>query len=220
MEKNKIIVALDGMDFFKAINLIRDTYNHVAGFKLNDLLYSKRVHSICEEIKIREKLLFVDPKFYDIPYTMTNKIKRIIAEFGADIITVHCDAEYSPLTHFAKYLAGVTILTSKRHSMFCTYDKTIPETIQDMAKFAQVNDYGYIVCSGLELGWISDMEIKKIVPGVRPVWCDVNNDDQKRVVTPRDAIVNGADYVVIGRPIYTASIPVDALKRTNEEIWG
>ncbi len=74
-----------------------------------------------------------------------------------------------------------------------------------------------MVCSGRELGLVSTVPIKKVVPGIRPVWYSTG-DDQKRVMTPAEAIEKGADFLVIGRPIVKADDPAGAAKRTLEEI--
>ena len=78
-----------------------------------------------------------------------------------------------------------------------------------------------VVCSGLEVGMIKKElghELIAVTPGIRPAWSIVNQDDQERIVTPADAINNGADYVVVGRPIRDAKDPADAAKRVAEEI--
>ena len=93
----------------------------------------------------------------------------------------------------------------------------IPNMVLRLSTFANFFNYGYVICSGKDLKAVRSLKIKKIVPGIRPLWYQ-EEDDQKRTVTPKEAIVNGADLLVIGRPILSSNNIVDSLKRTNDEI--
>lgn len=206
MKKQKvIIVALDGMKGKEAINIAKDLEGLVWGFKINDILFENK--NIIKKLK-RYGNVFADAKLYDIPNTVGNSVKRL-ATAGADIITVHTSGG-NEMLQVAKANAGkskiigVTVLTS-----FKDGNKTkIKKLINDAIK-AKLDG---IVCSGHELGVISKInnskKLLKIIPGIRPVWYK-KKDDQKRIMTPKEAVGLGADYLVIGRPI-TSSKDVKA----------
>jgi len=89
------------------------------------------------------------------------------------------------------------------------------------ARMAKAAGCQGVVCSGLEVGAVKreiGPDMVAVTPGIRPAWTVVDKDDQKRIVTPADAVKNGSDYVVIGRPIRDAKDPKDAAKRVAEEI--
>ncbi len=205
-QNSKIIVALDGISSAEALRLAKKLKGRVWGFKVNDLLFS--------DSKIISKLkkfgnVFADAKLYDIPNTVSNSVKKLSAE-GSDIITVHSSGGVE-MMKVAKKSAGkckviaVTLLTSLPGNT-----NMVLELTGDAIK-AGVDG---IVCSGGDLKHIDKISgsksLIKIVPGVRPIW-HKTNDDQKRKVTPKEAINFGADYLVIGRPITSAKDPIEAL---------
>ena len=115
-------------------------------------------------------------------------------------------------------IAVVTILTSLTSDLCRTIYGDVPaRKVNTFGYYGAALDASYMVCSGQELDLVRSLRIKKIVPGIRPVWYSTG-DDQKRVVTPAMAIEKGADLLVIGRPIVKADDPADAAKRTLEEI--
>jgi orotidine-5'-phosphate decarboxylase len=201
-----VIVALDDMTAGQALSLaIKLTkHPHLWGFKVNDLLL-RHGATILQSLK-RYGNVFADPKLYDIPNTMTNSVKTLV-EHGADIITVHLQAEYIPSAKHAHRVAGVTTLTSSDGDV----------SLQWLETAAQAG-YGYVVCSGLYARMMKSRvpDVKVICPGIRPAWAPIN--DQKAVVTPQVALGNGADLLVIGRPITTATDPVAAMDRLFEPV--
>jgi len=228
----KIILPLDGMIEDEAFNIVNNIYrnnirNEIWGFKVNDLLIDCGLN-IIRKIKSKGFRVMADPKLYDIPNTMTNSIKKLI-DAGADIITVHCMADYDPIEQMAPYLAGVTVLTSMKPENFERYglinsinlkDRfNIPALVRNMTNIIDFKDYGYVVCSPMEVEKLSRFPIKKICPGIRPEWYQ-EKDDQERTTTPKDAVKAGADLLVIGRPILKSDNIIEAIKRTNEEIYS
>lgn len=211
IEGNKIIVALDGIGRTEAFKIAGLLKGRVWGFKINDLVY--------EDSEIIDRLkefgnVFVDVKLYDIPNTIANSVKKISAK-GADIITVHASGGIEMMRR-AKERAGgskiiaVTILTSKKQ-----LENTESEVVRLTKESLEAGLDG-VVCAGQDLEAVSriaQMGSKlKVVPGIRPDWY-TESDDQMRVVSPREAINRGADYLVIGRPITKSDDPLKALEK-------
>jgi orotidine-5'-phosphate decarboxylase len=221
---SKIILSLDGMEenmrseSFTSI-LRKLTPEMIWGFKVNDALIKYGV-SIFTHLKQYGCNVMADPKLYDIPNTMNNCVYNLISA-GADIITVHGIANFTPsIPAWSRHLAGITVLTSINHMDFIKYCKgDIPNTVDLLTQDMERKKYGYVVCSALEANWLNKYDIKKICPGIRPSWYK-NKDDQKRTVTPKEAVANGADLLVIGRPIMSHKNIIDAIKMTNDEIFN
>ena len=204
--RNKIIVALDGISEKEALRTARILKGYVWGFKINDLLF--------ENEKIISKLkkfgnVFADAKLHDIPNTVANSVRRL-SRAGADMITVHASGGVE-MMKVAKKSAGqskilaVTVLTSR--------ETNSRKTVKLAHEAIKANADG-IVCSGRDLLAIRKIPrskfLLKIVPGVRPSWYK-KKDDQKRIITPEKALESGADYLVIGRPILNAKDPIKAI---------
>ena len=209
MRKENLIIALDGINQQKALNIARVLKGKVWGFKVGDLLYEDNF--LIQKLK-KFGRVFVDVKLHDIPNTVANSVKRL-SHAGADMITVHASGGV-PMMKAAQRNAGkskiiaVTVLTSHNN-------KNTKRSVVKLAQDAIDADVQGIVCSGRELEALRGVRgIKsmiKVVPGVRPEWY-TKKDDQKRTITPDEAIKLGADYLVIGRPITNAKSLLKALK--------
>lgn len=206
----KIIIALNGIPPRRALATARKLKGSVWGFKVGDLLYEDR--SIIFKLK-KFGSVFADVKLHDIPNTVGNGVRRL-SRAGVDIITVHASGGIE-MMRAAKQNAGkskiiaVTVLTSQK-------EKNINKKVLKLAQDARKAGLWGIVCSGHELKTLNRAagikNMAKIVPGVRPAWYK-KKDDQKRKVTPREAINLGADFLVIGRPITGSRDPLLALKK-------
>lgn len=207
LKKNQIIVALDGISTDKALRIAKLLKGRAWGFKVNDLLFDSV--SIIKRLKNFGNV-FADAKLYDIPNTVANSVARL-SNAGADMITVHA-AGGKEMMQAAVSKAGkskiiaVTVLTS-----FLNTKETISQVLQ-YAKQAQASGAHGIVCSGHELASLKKIKLLKIVPGIRPDWYG-KKDDQKRTMTPKEAIERGADFLVIGRPITEAKDPRGAIQK-------
>ncbi len=214
---SRIILPLDNTPWDEALGILRRTRGLVWGYKLRRSILEHGL-GIISEVKTFGRVM-LDFKLYDIPSAM-NESLRMHIDAGADITTVHCTAGYDPAAFgmAAQRIAGVTILTSLAEDDFQRYyrGQAISEMVVQMAREVQ-GRYEYLVCSPRELQPISSVRIKKICPGVRPSW-HVGGDDQARIATPAEAIRDGADLLVIGRPILQADDMMAALERTNAEI--
>ncbi len=205
--RDKIIVALDGISEKEALRIAKILKGHAWGFKVNDLLFDNI--AVIRKLKKFGKV-FADAKLYDIPNTVSNCVKRL-SSAGADLITVHASGGIE-MMKAAKQSAGqskilaVTILTSSE-----TNSRKVAKLTRDALR-ANVDG---IVCSGRDLLSIQHISgsqsLLKVVPGIRPNWYK-KKDDQKRIITPKEALKLGADYLVIGRPILNAEDPIKALE--------
>jgi orotidine-5'-phosphate decarboxylase len=218
---SKIIISLDNLSKEYALQIAQNTEGLVWGFKVNDLLL-KYGATIIYELKNYGNVM-ADPKLFDIPNTIDNSIESLLTA-GADIITVHCSANYQS-DKYSDSIAGITVLTSfDAEDCMDVYCKSVPETVRGLTRLAARSNYGYLVCSAKDLAYfkagggpIGIESIKKICPGIRPSWY-TKKDDQKRIVTPARAIELGADLLVIGRPITHVEDYVDVIRKINSEI--
>lgn len=220
----KIIIPLDGMqnelqiiEFITSIQKAEMAAGEkiIWGFKVNDALVQYGV-DIIELIKNEGFKVFADPKLFDIPNTITNSLTKLIGA-GADIISVHCSADYRPKIEDAEKIVGITVLTSMNEER-CKkiYGASIEVVVNKFARLARVYEYGYCVCSSRDIPFLPVMHNTKIIcPGIR---LEDGKDDQKRVMTPNEAINAGADLLVIGRPILKADDPIKVIHKINNMI--
>lgn len=211
--KAPIILAVDTSDFETALAWINNTKDSVSVYKLGLEFYlnfgsagvSRVISETCAEI-------FLDLKLHDIPHTVAGAAKAI-SHLSPKFLTVHASGGREMVKAAAEALpnvaiTAVTILTSlSEEDLFeIGYASPALESAVALAKMAVSSGAKALVCSPLETSAIrsavgSDPII--ITPGVRPL-SEVGSDDQKRTMTPSDAIAQGANYVVIGRPITSA----------------
>lgn len=213
----------------KYIDLLKDS---VGLFKVGLELFVSEGPQVLQAItdKTHAKI-FLDLKFHDIPETVRGA-QRAANMHGAEFITVHCEEGTKLLgavvyntTNITKVL-GVTVLTSL--SKQDIKEIGIKSELQDplklvlyRAELAKKAGCSGVVCSGKEVKAVKERFGKDfivVVPGVRPSWSQVPNDDQARVTTPYEAIRDGADYIVVGRPIRYAKEPQGAAKKIADEI--
>jgi len=229
--ENPIIVALDGMEPADAVNMAEKLSPHVWGFKGNDLLDTRNGLAVMKSISDTGTGVFADTKYHDIPNTVMNRIGNLCGEFLPNLLTVHASggipmmqAAFSASGWRIKVLA-VTVLTSLGEEQCnLTFGAPVKAKVLRFARNAVLAEMDGIVCSAKELEFLAGFyelenqtDLIKVCPGIRPLWFQ-ELGDQKRVMTPAEAIRLGADYLVMGRPILMADDPVGAAKRTMEEI--
>ncbi|MFO7599565.1 MAG: orotidine-5'-phosphate decarboxylase [Candidatus Desulfacyla sp.] len=228
-----IIFPLDVPSHDQAMSYVEALDGHVGLFKVGLELFIAQGPGLLREIRNRTDAgIFLDLKLHDIPAT----VKRAFLAASMHrprFVTVHCDEGNGILKDVARenpgntQILGITVLTSLnreklRESGYARdYAEDVSELVLLRARMARAAGCQGVVCSGLEAVRVReeigpDMVI--VTPGIRPAWTVVDQDDQKRIVTPADAVRNGSDYVVIGRPIRDAASPRDAAKRVAEEI--
>jgi len=230
----RIIVALDVPDKEEAIALL-DQVPQASFWKVGLELFVSAGPSILEILKERQKQIFLDLKFHDIPNTIAGAC-RSAAHYGVDLLTIHAvagrtalEAATSALSEGAAAsrqptprLIAITLLTSL-NSRALAFDLHVPlelpEYVLKMAVLAKESGLSGIVCSPQEARQIRDVcgdDFLRVCPGVRPTWAA--SDDQRRSLTPHQAIDSGASYLVIGRPITASSDPADAFQRICKEL--
>ncbi|AFY35032.1 orotidine-5'-phosphate decarboxylase [Calothrix sp. PCC 7507] len=232
--EQQIIVALDVPDLKRAIALV-DQLPEVSFWKVGLELFTSTGPNILEVLKSRNKRIFLDLKFHDIPNTVAGAC-RVVAGYGVDLLTIHASAGRDALkaaTEAAQTgaaqagvkppkLIAIALLTSisaRQLAFDLKIPLELPEYALEMALLAQDAGLDGAVCSPQEVVQLRQTcadNFLLVCPGVRPTWAD--KGDQKRSLTPAQAIIAGADYLVIGRPITAAAEPQLAWERISEEI--
>lgn len=231
--KDYIMFPLDVATFDEARHYIRLLSEEVGLFKVGLELFITIGPDIVRFIHdTGEAGVFLDLKLHDIPATV-ERAARVVGELGVAYTTVHCGESQAMLEAAVRgagdktRILGVTVLTSvsaddiARAGYQDVYAKRMASLIVKRAQDARAAGCAGVVCSGLEVPMIKEAcgsEFITVTPGIRPMWENVGADDQKRVTTPAQAIANGSDYLVIGRPIRDARDPVDAARRVTAEI--
>ena len=160
--------------------------------------------------------IMLDLKLHDIPATVGRSL-RSLETLPVDFVTLHVEPGYvfsSPLK-----LLGVTVLTSISQEDLDYLGVNLEDLVLKKAQLASSMGFFGVVCSGREVELIKTRfrELKTFVPGIRPSWWG-KKDDQKRVMTPREAVKKGADFIIVGRPIRDSKNPLDAALRIREEV--
>jgi orotidine-5'-phosphate decarboxylase len=222
----KIIVALDVPTESEALALVEKLSGEVSFFKVGLQLFSAAGPQIVRKIVASGANVFLDLKLHDIPNTVTGAIKSA-AELGAQMLTIHLSggAEMIRAAVAAResnmLILGVTLLTSATEETLREIgiaDK-IDTHVLRLARLGGAAGIDGIVASPHELGMLRrelGNAMKIIAPGIRPSWSEPG--DQKRFMTPREALDAGADYLVIGRPITGHRDPREAVAKILEEI--
>ena len=211
MKKNKIFVACDSTNILKIKKIIKETQNKKIkiGYKFGlEFLNSKYGRDFLS--KIKNKIIFIDLKIHDIPNTCLSAIKAL-KDLNINYLTIHISSGLKALKACKKIsgktkLIGVTTLTSLNNKSLkeIGYSKNINQLVTHQVKLAKRANLDAIVCSAHEVKIVKKIFKKEIItPGIR-----FNNktDDQKRVVTPKQAYKNGSDWLVMGRPITKGNI--------------
>jgi orotidine-5'-phosphate decarboxylase len=230
--KDRIIVPLDVPNALAARALVDMLSGEVGMFKVGLELFCSEGPKFVKELVENDHKVFLDLKLHDIPNTVTGAIKSLL-QIGVFMCNVHALGGHTMMEQAAKVLResvekgsmplliGVTILTSmdEEDLMEVGISKTSGEEVICLAKLAKSAGLDGVVASPREVELIKSAcgdEFVIVTPGVRPSWASV--DDQKRVLTPKEAIAKGATYVVVGRPITKSNDPVAAARRIASEI--
>ncbi|WP_368186104.1 orotidine-5'-phosphate decarboxylase [Aestuariibius sp. HNIBRBA575] len=225
---DRLIVALDVPNALAGLSLADKLGDAVSFYKIGLGMLTTGGLALANELKQeRGKRIFLDMKLFDIGATVENAV-RGLAQFNLDFLTVHGDPHVVRAAAEGKgdadtKILAVTILTSlDRSDLDAGLIKPgdITDLVQERAGLALSNGADGVIASPQEAALIRalpEAEGKLIVtPGVRPAGADLG--DQKRVTTPADAIANGADHVVVGRPIWKAADPRAATESILAEL--
>ena len=211
MRKNKVFIACDTTNINKIKSIIKETQNKnvIFGYKFGlEFLNSKNGRKFISTIK--KKITFGDYKISDIPNTCSSAIKAV-KDLNFNYLTIHISSGLNALRAAKKVskkikLTGVTILTSLDNKALkeIGFNKNIKKLVLHQAKLADKAKLDAIVCSAQEVEIVKSVFKKEIItPGIR---FNSKTDDQKRVLTPKQAFKNGADWCVIGRNITKGNI--------------
>ena len=211
MKKSKVFVACDTTNVSKIKSIINKTQNLQikVGYKFGlEFLNSKQGRNFLS--KIKKKIIFADLKLHDIPNTCVSAIKAV-KDLRISYLTIHISSGLEALKASKKVsgktkLVGVTILTSLDNKSLreIGFDKNVKKLTYHQAKLANKAKLDAIVCSPQEIHIVKKVFKKEIItPGIR--FNSITND-QKRVLTPKQAYKNGSDWLVIGRPLTKGNI--------------
>ncbi len=227
--KKKVIVALDNQNLKQIISLVKKIKSEVYGFKIGkEFFYNYGIEGYKKIYELSPNI-FLDLKLHDIPNTVEKALKAIV-KLKPLLSTIHIsggDEMQKVSTKLKKNktkILGVTILTSLNGSQTKKYynNQNVNQLVKKFALNAKKNNLDGIVCSPLEITTVRKEVGNKmliVVPGIRLEKKHPNKkDDQKRTLTPKEAISLGADYLVIGRPIVESNNPLKTLKEINKSI--
>ena len=223
--RERLILALDLPSVAAAEAMVTRLGDAVSFYKIGYQLAFAGGIAFAETFIRADKRVFLDLKLHDIGNTVAKGVESV-ARLGATFLTVHAYPQTMHAAVEARKGSGlrilaVTVLTSYDDADLAAagYDFTVPELVA--ARAAQARDIGVdgLVCSAEEaanLRSIVEAGMVLVTPGIRPA--DTEKGDQKRVMTPADAIAAGADYLVVGRPILEAQDPKAAAEAIVAEI--
>ena len=211
MKKNEIFVACDSTNISKIKKIINKTQNSKIkiGYKFGlEFLNSKNGRLFLS--KLNDKIIFADLKLHDIPNTCASTVKAI-KDLKINYLTIHISSGLEALKATKKVsgkikLIGVTILTSLDNKALkdIGFNKDVKKLVLHQAKIANKAKLDAMVCSAQEVKLVKKIFKKEIItPGIR---LNSKSNDQKRVVTPKQAYKNGSDWLVMGRPITQGNI--------------
>ncbi|HEY2680241.1 MAG TPA: orotidine-5'-phosphate decarboxylase [Candidatus Udaeobacter sp.] len=223
---DKIIVALDVPTKEKALDLVEQLRNEISFFKIGLQLYTAEGPEIVRAVLAAGAKVWLDLKVYDIPNTVARAVESATT-LGVQMLTIHLSGG-SEMIHAATaartndmLILGVTVLTSSTEQTL--REIGIPDSVEDqvirLAKLGAAAGIDGIVASPHEIKTLRrefGERIKIAVQGIRPSWAEPG--DQKRFLTPREAIDAGADYIGIGRPITGHAQPREAVAKILEEL--
>ncbi len=211
MKKNKIFVACDSNNINKVKEIISKTKNSKLkiGYKFGlEFLNSKNGREFISNLK--NTITFGDYKFSDIPNTCASAIKAV-KDLKFNYLTIHINSGFEALKKAKEAsgktkLIGVTVLTSLDNKSLkqIGFNKKVKKIVLQQAKLANKAKLDAIVCSAQEVSIVKKVFKNEIItPGIR---FNSKTNDQKRVLTPKQAYKNGSDWLVIGRPITKGNI--------------
>jgi len=220
MKNKKIFVACDSTNISKIKEIIKDTQNTKikVGYKFGlEFLNSKNGRAFIS--KIKKKIVFADLKIHDIPNTCVSTVKAL-KDLKINYLTIHIGSGIEALKAVKKVsgkikIIGVTILTSLDNNALkqIGFKKKIKDLVVHQAKLANKANLDALVCSAKEVHLVKKVFKKEIItPGIR---FNSKSNDQKRVLTPKEAFKNGSDWLVIGRPITKGNVKKNIHKLIN-----
>jgi orotidine-5'-phosphate decarboxylase len=226
MAADKIIVALDVPTKTEAFDLVEKLRDQISFFKVGLQLYTAEGPEVLRAVSSMGSKVFLDLKLHDIPNTVAKTVESA-NRLGVQMLTIHlsggsemiCAATSTRAS--TMMLLGVTVLTSSTEETLREIGiaSGVDDQVLRLAKLGAEAGIDGVVASPHEIKPLRrdfDNRIKIVVPGIRPSWSA--SGDQKRTMTPREALDAGADYLVIGRPITAHQDPREAVARILDEL--
>ena len=236
MQSNPIIVALDVQNAETALRLTEQLAGVVGAFKIGSELFTTAGPEIVRRIRALGGSVFLDLKFHDIPNTVAKAIASAV-QLDVQMLTIHTSggsammraAEQSACETARKLgltpplVLGVTVLTSFENKDLAELgiEPDSARQVERLARLAANSGLRGLVCSPLEVSMLRKIlpaQVQLVTPGIRAT-TDASND-QKRTLNASEALVAGANWLVIGRPIYGAENPREAAERILASITG
>ena len=221
-----VIVALDFADEKQTLQFVRRLSPELCQIKIGKELFTATGRHLVEQLVNQGFKVFLDLKYHDIPNTVASACK-IAAQMGIWMVDMHAgggqrmmEAAAEAVSQFQQrpYLIGVTVLTSMTQTDLAQtgVDRSIDEQVMHLAKLSQQSGLDGVVCSAQEAVILRDQlgkEFLLVTPGIR--LNSKSEDDQRRIMTPKDALAAGSSYLVMGRPIIRSADPVLLLQQIN-----
>lgn len=225
LSNNPLIVALDTPSTFSAVRLVKKLKITGVGFKIGFELFSHAGPRFVKHVVGHDVRVFLDLKFHDIPNTVARAVD-VATRMGVWMLNVHCsgggemmkvarearDKVAASLKTTPPLLVGVTFLTSLSDPKEIQISSRVEDYVLGMAHLAKNSGLDGVVASGQEAALIRrelGPQFVIVTPGIRPL--NSKAGDQKRILTPKEAINQGSNYLVVGRPITEAPSPLKAV---------
>ena len=234
IKKDRLIVALDVAGLKEAEKIVKTLTPLVRIFKIGKELFTTAGPEDVKMVRRHKAKVFMDLKFHDIPNTVAAACEAA-TRLEVFMLNVHASGGKQMLFQAVQavhktaakekirppLLLGVTVLTSltDKDLKDIGVGQKIPAQVQRLARLSKDCGLDGVVASGQEIGLIRKTVPKPflvVTPGVRPLWAA--QGDQKRIITPKQAVADGADYIVVGRPITQNQDPKAAAKKILEEM--
>jgi orotidine-5'-phosphate decarboxylase len=224
----KIIVALDVPTAKTALHLVEQLRHDISFFKIGLQLYTAAGPDIVRQVLATGARVFLDLKLHDIPNTVAGAVESA-DELGVQMLTIHLSGGQAMVRAAVSArkkdlsLLGVTVLTSINEPALqeVGVSDNIQHHVARLATIGAAAGIDGLVASPKEVKFLREKfgpQMKLVVPGIRPAGAEAA--DQKRVMSPREAVEAGANYLVIGRPIIAHSNPRAAVAQICDEIAG
>ncbi|MCX7965962.1 MAG: orotidine-5'-phosphate decarboxylase [Syntrophorhabdaceae bacterium] len=233
--KEHIILALDVEHFEDARRLVLEFKDYVGMFKVGKQLFTHCGPKIIDFINMKDSRVFLDLKYHDIPNTVSKAVIEA-AKLGVDMLNVHASGGLTMMRESRLALAnitkklqiprpkiiGVTVLTSIDNEELKTMgiNITVKELTKNLALLSKEAGLDGVVASGEDIEMIREVcgkDFLIVTPGVRT---DEKKDDQRRIITPKDAIEKGATYIVLGRTLLESPEPFILLEGIYKDIMN
>ena len=229
--RTPVIVALDFADEKSTLEFVRRLSPDLCRLKIGKELFTATGRSLTEKLIHQGFELFLDLKYHDIPNTVAQACKAA-AEMGVWMVDMHASGGRRMMEAAAEAVAnyqnkplliGVTVLTSMTQQDLAETGVSAPieEQVLRLSKLAQSSGLDGVVCSALEAAPLRrevGRDFVLVTPGIR-LNTSANNDDQRRIMTPADALAAGSTYLVMGRPVTQAADPVAVLREVSETAY-